>query len=153
MKIQTILCPIDFSEFNHEANEYASMLAHSTGASISYLHVYRPDPYTNPPAFFDAEEVEKEQLDLLSQFISPTKNNVAFSYSVRFGTTAKQILRFTTQNDIDLIVMSTHGRTGFRRLMMGSVTEAIVRNAGCPVIAIKSKSKHEVPKPYSKSVR
>ena len=141
MNIKRILCPIDFSEFNHAANEYASMLAESTGAQIIYMFTFLPDVYQIPPAFFDADKIEKEHIEQMKEFIKPTNPEVEASYVLEFGVAAEQIVNYANENNIDLVVMGTHGRTGLRRALMGSVAEAVVRRAECPVLAIKSDNK------------
>ncbi len=145
MHINKILCPIDFSDFNQAANEYASILAESTGAAIIYLHVSLPLATTygsygyidiDQEAVRDQKRIEK---------IKPTIEGVGCSYEIRFGSPAVMIIDFAEENNVDMILMGTHGRTGLRRAVMGSVAEAVVRKAKCPVLAIKSGTK--VPQP------
>ena len=138
MNIKRLLCPIDFSEFNRSANEYASMLAKSTGAKIVYFHAYLPDVYETPPAYFDAEKETSRLLKKLKEFIQPAHEDIDAQYVVEPGTATSAIVQYAAENNVDLIVMSTHGRTGFSRLIMGSVAEAVVRKADCPVLALKA---------------
>lgn len=138
MNIKRILCPIDFSEFNQPANEYASMLARSTGARIIYLHAYIADPHATPPEFFEAEKTEAQLRKKLEEFVTPVGGGVASSYIVDYGLAAERIVNYANNYDVDLIVIGTHGRTGLSRIFMGSVAEAVVRNADCPVLAIKA---------------
>lgn len=138
MLINRILCPIDFSKYNQVANDYASALAQSTGASITYLHTYLPDPVYGDASLFDAEEHENRFRQKLEDEFQPTCDGVEATYAVVFGTPADRILRFAEENEIDMIVIGTHGRTGLKRLIMGSVAESIVRRATCPVLAIKT---------------
>jgi universal stress protein A len=137
MNIKKILCPIDFSDFNKSANAYASMLAKSTGAEIVYLHVFLPDVPFGSYAYVDPEQDEKLDLKQLKT-IQPTVPGVKVSYVVECGPAKDRIVEYANENDIDLIVMGTHGRTGLGRLLMGSVAEAVVRKAECPVLALKS---------------
>ena len=139
MNIKKILCPIDFSDFNKPANEYASMLAKSTGASIVYLHVSLPDVPYGSYAYIDPVQEEKRDRKQL-ETIKPTVEGVEASYVVESGPPKDRIVEYAIENDIDLIVMGTHGRTGLGRLVMGSVAEAVVRKAECPVLALKSNS-------------
>ena len=141
MNINRILCPIDFSEFNSAANEYASMLAQSTGARIIYLHAYVPDVYETPPAYFDAAKETRDLTRKMEEFVKPVGGGVASSYVIEFGLPTDRIVHYANENEIDLIVMGTHGRTGLRRVLMGSVAEAVVRKANCPVLALKSDTK------------
>lgn len=139
MNIKQILCPIDFSEFNESANEHASALAKANGARIVYLHVAQPEiPYASY-AYINVEDEEKEAMRMLHE-LKPTVEGVEASYAVEFGVPAEQIVQYANENDIDMIVVGTHGRTGLRRVLMGSVAEAVVRKAECPVLAFKART-------------
>lgn len=144
MDIKRILCPIDFSDFNHAANEYASILAKSTGARLIYLHAVLPEVPYGSYAYIDMEVEEKKALMRLQEIL-PTIEGVEASYVVQFGLPSEQIVAYTREHPIDLIVMGTHGRTGLRRVLMGSVAEAVVRNARCPVLAIKADTREVEP--------
>jgi universal stress protein A len=137
MVIKKILCPIDFSDYNKSANAYASMLAKSMGAEMVYLHVCLPDVPFGSYAYVDPEQEEKLDLKQLKT-IQPTVEGVKVSHVVEYGLPTDRIVEYANANDIDLIVMGTHGRTGLGRLLMGSVAEAVVRKAECPVLALKS---------------
>lgn len=141
MHIKRILCPIDFSEYNIAANEYASMLARSTGARIIYLHTHVPDIYESPPAYFDAAKETRDLTRKMEEFVKPIGGGIASSYVIEFGLPTDRIVHYANNSEIDLIVMGTHGRRGFSRVLMGSVAEAVVRKANCPVLALKSDTK------------
>jgi universal stress protein A len=136
MDIQRILCPIDFSEFNQIANRHASILAKSTGARIIYLHVCLPDAYRTPAELVDQKE-EEEALRKQLKTYQPTEAGVEASWVLEYGIPAERIIHYANENDIDLVVIGTHGRTGILRVLMGSVAETVVRQAECPVLAIK----------------
>jgi universal stress protein A len=141
MNMKRILCPIDYSTYSKAANEYASMLAKSTGAQIIFLHVFIPDvPYGASPAMVNMALEEQKELERLEK-ITPTEKEVVATHVVEVGAAADRIVAFANANDVDLIVMGTHGRTGVKRVLMGSVAESVVRNADCPVLAIKANSK------------
>ncbi len=141
MNIKRILCPVDFSEFNQPANEYASMLAKPTGARIIYFHTFLPDVLYGNPDLFDKKRAQKQLLGQMEETYSPTISGVEASYVVEFGTPADQIVNYAKEYEVDMIVLGTHGRTGLKRIVMGSVAEAVVRRAECPVLAIKTGSK------------
>ena len=143
MNVKRILCPIDFSEYNEAANSYASMLAKSTGAEIVYLHISLPDVPFGSYAYINPEQEKKRDLQQLKA-ISPDLDGVNASYFVESGPPDDRIVEFSKENNIDLIVMGTHGRTGLSRVVMGSVAEAVVRKAECPVLALKSTPKANV---------
>ena len=140
MNIKRILCPIDFSEFNEVTNQYASVLASASGAEIVYLHVSIPDIPYGTTVYVDLEQ-DEERCRKQLQTINPTVEGVPAMHVVEFGTPANQIVTYAKENEIDLIVMGTHGRTGFQRALMGSVAEVVVRKAECPVLALKSGTK------------
>jgi nucleotide-binding universal stress UspA family protein len=140
MHLKKILCPFDFSSFSEAANEYASILAQSTGAEIIYLHVALPDVTFSSYAYVDLQkEAEGDRKRL--EAIKPTVDGIKASYEIAFGTPSTTIAEFADEHSVDLVVMGTHGRTGWRRVTMGSVAEAVIRNTNCPVLAIKSETK------------
>ena len=136
MNIKRILCPCDFSDFCDATNEYASTMAKANNAKIVYIHVAQPEiPYASY-AYVNVEREEKEALEQLHE-LKPTIDGIEAEYVVKFGIPSQQIVEYANENDIDLIVIGTHGRTGIMRVLMGSVAEAVVRKAECPVMAIK----------------
>lgn len=137
MKLRKILCPVDFSDFSVAANEFASLLARSSGAELIYLQVSLPDVTLNSYAYVDLPGLEKEAREEL-QNIAPSVEGVNSTYEVAFGSPADKIVEFATEHEVDLIVIGTHGRTGWRRVAMGSVAEDVVRRASCPVLAVKA---------------
>ncbi|MEZ6095379.1 MAG: universal stress protein [Pirellulaceae bacterium] len=137
MKIKHILVPIDFSEANEAANLYASTLADATGAEITYLHVSFADVVYGSYSYINVEDDEKRDMELLRKF-EPTNSGVKADYAVKMGPPADTIVEFARDHVVDLIVLGTHGRTGLSRVLMGSVAEAVVRKADCPVLAVKS---------------
>ncbi len=144
MNIKHILVPIDFSDSNQTLNQYASALAESTNARITYLHVSQPDVPYGSYTYIDVEqETAKDQEQLA--LIQPARSGIVAAHVVETGAPADQIVEFAKQNGVDLIVMGTHGRTGLRRALMGSVAESVVRHAECPVLALKPGT--QIPQP------
>ena len=138
MNVKQILCPIDFSDSSPAVNEYASTLARALDAHLIYLHVCFPEvPYGSAHVYVDVVQ-EGERLQKQLEKIKPTVDGVEVSYVVEYGPPTERILEYATENDVDLIVMGTHGRTGLRRVLMGSVAEAVVRKSSCPVMALKA---------------
>ena len=136
MNIKKILCPIDFSESNAAVNRYASLLAKSANAEIVYIHVSLPEVPYGSYTYVAVETDEAHELEKLKK-IRPTEDGVDASYVVEFGGAAEKIVEYANENNIDLILMGTHGRTGLKRVIMGSVAEAVVRKADCPVLTLK----------------
>jgi nucleotide-binding universal stress UspA family protein len=139
LSIRTILHPTDFSERAEYAFRAACSLARDHGARLVILYVQHPDvvgfaEYT--ACVPDPIQTPADVKETLSarHAIDP---RLDVEYRVAEGDPAAQIVHAATELDADLIVMSTHGRTGLGRLLMGSVAEAVSRGAPCPVLTLK----------------
>ena len=137
MAIRTILCPIDFSDASQHAAEHAIAIARWYGAAIRALHVYAapfaPVPGIPPPEDRVPEsEVARVQSEVEARFADWDPRRL--EPVVDFGHAASTILDHA--RGCDLIVMGTHGASGFERLMLGSVTEKVLRRASCPVLTV-----------------
>ena len=143
-KLERILCPVDFSEFSSRAYAYASSLTCHSGAKLFVQHVIETWQYPSSsfaPTVDDYEEFWKalrtqSQEQLRSLIAGHTVNDVQVESATTEGTAADCILSFANQHEINLIVMGTHGVRGFERLMLGSVTERVLRKAPCPVLVV-----------------
>ena len=136
MQFSKILCPVDFSDATSSVNEYASILAKSTGASITYLFVSVPEVAMSTFGVSVPAEDHANSMQYLLEVV-PTIPDIESEHVLLFGTPASEIIDYANGNEIDLIVMGTHGRTGLTRLLMGSVAEAVVRSSECPVLTLK----------------
>lgn len=144
LKIERILCPVDFSKSSAKAYDYAYSLAEHYRAKLFLDHVVQPWTITYPYAAFP-ESVTRiseglhsdaaQQLQTFEQLHTP--NGLHAERIVQDGTVTDSILAFAEERAIDLIVMGTHGRQGLDRLTMGSVTEKVLRKAHCPVLAVR----------------
>ena len=138
MKTKKILCPVDFSSRSDAALDYASSLASESEALLFILHVDEGSvtyvPGYDDVGYFPEAPVnwEQEQRDRLSR-VTPTVEDVEFETRYLSGKPENEVLDFADREDVDLIVMGTHGRTGVARLLMGSVAEAVVRRAKLPL--------------------
>jgi nucleotide-binding universal stress UspA family protein len=149
LKFERILCPVDFSDYSAKAYEYAQSLARHYGAELTLQHVIQPLAAAYPYyAFPDAENeiqwrleegAEKELKNLVK---SRTWDGVQPNLVIERGPIAETILCFANRRAADMIVMGTHGRTGFDRITMGSVTEKVLRKAHCPALVIR-KPEHD----------
>lgn len=143
-KLERILCPIDFSDFSTRAYAYASSLARQSGAKLFVQHVVEMWQYPSSGFVPTADEYEKfckamriQSRERLRSFMaSCTGDGVEAEPVTSEGAAADCILSFAMQHEVNLIVMGTHGLKGFERLMLGSVTEAVLRKAACPVLAV-----------------
>lgn len=144
MKLSKILCPVDFSAPSHAALEHANALALRTGAELVVMHAVEPIIYPVeygmvPVPAIDLETTATEnagkQLErLLADHTDPSLRT---GHKVIFGRAAEAICD-EAANGYDLIVLATHGRTGLKHLLLGSVAERVVRLAPCPVLSVKS---------------
>jgi nucleotide-binding universal stress UspA family protein len=141
--IGRILCPVDFSDFSRRALDYAVVFARWYGASVTALHVHQPPLATTGPlaALTPVEPVPLAPIDLelvrrrIAAFVphhGPT--DMAIEPRAAEGDPAREILAEAAS--ADLIVMGTHGRSGFERFVLGSVAETVVRKAPCSVLTI-----------------
>ena len=147
LPFKRILCPTDFSKPAATALKRAEEVARHFGAELLVAHVIPPVPgphsYQDPPvaSSFDvplyqqelAIYAEKILKDLVSHQVSP---EVRTRDLVTTGEAAPEILRIADKERVDLIVIASHGLTGWRRLVFGSVAEKVVRQAPCPVLTI-----------------
>ena len=133
MKLNRILCPIDYSIYSKSANYYASVFAESVDAEVIFLNVAEPSAKDH-----DADENLDNAYMELSTKIRPFVPDLRHEFEVRNGNPAKLIVDVANQRNVDLIVIGTHGRTGTSHMLHGSVCEKVLRNASCPVMAVKS---------------
>lgn len=144
--IRRILCPLDFSRFSRHALEQAVALARETGADISVLHVFTFAPVAQSVTAGATIPLEPMRLDAsgrsaitsdMAAFIEDVDTaGVTLSTTLFEGDPVTRILDRATDWNADVIVMGTHGRTGFERLLLGSITEKVLRKAPCPVLTV-----------------
>lgn len=145
-----ILAPVDFSKFSLDALRAGVDIARIRGAELTVLHVNEepsiPDAYGQASTVYAnwksvrgklQEESQKEMEAMISE---AEADEGVKSLSV-WGDPANEILRLAESGNFDLIVMSTHGRTGLIRLLMGSVAEQVIRHASCPVFVVRGKDR------------
>ncbi|PHR99765.1 MAG: universal stress protein UspA [Blastopirellula sp.] len=143
MNFKKILFPTDFSHCGDAALQMATVLAKESGATLIIAHVEEPpSAYAGGEMYYGMLDPSIEQLQKLLHEIKPTDESVSCQYELVTGDPAQAIIRMATDEKVDLIVMGTHGRTGFLHLLIGSTAEAIVRRAPCPVLTYKEP--HEV---------
>ena len=144
LTIERILCPTDFSDFSERALDYGLSLARHYNAELHLLHVVRPvivgyPEYAVPDSVSEFYgELRDHAREQLREFAKVhVEGGVQAKVTVEEGVVTESILDFARENSIDLIVMGTHGRRGLQRLTLGSVTERVLRKAGCPVLAVR----------------
>lgn len=153
LKMDRILCPMDFSEYSAKSYEYAYSLARHYHARLFLEHVIQPLNIGLPENAFlgTFSEMDKRFIeDAQSQFSELIKksawNGVQPEVAVMEGFPTDSILNLARKQRVDLIVMATHGRHGFDRMVLGSVTEKVIRKAHCPVLVVR-KPAHDFVKP------
>jgi nucleotide-binding universal stress UspA family protein len=138
LPIHTILFPTDFSEHAQAVFPWACSLARDCGARIIVLHVM-PPPLGDEQmqARHHPEEYYGPARNALHQIHAP-EDNVRVEQRLEEGDPAKVIANLAKETKAGLIIMGTHGRTGLGRVLLGSVTEQVLRAAQCPVLTVKT---------------
>jgi nucleotide-binding universal stress UspA family protein len=155
LKVRRILCPTDFSEFAKGALEQAIVLGRRYDAEIvsaCVIPTLMPPtaglPFALPP-HFDAQ-ARKATLDELGRFTEPCRlAGLKTRLEVLEGGVASSVVELAQLLPADLIVMGTHGSSGFERLMLGSVTEKVLRRAHCPVLTVPRRAHDEARTPHA----
>ncbi len=150
LPIKRILCPTDFSEPSYAALKIAAELAGHFKAALDVLHVTAPVPVYSPsqetltsgadaPPYGEQLTLHHSKVlkDLLGKMVS---QEIPATATIRTGEAVQEIVAFAAKENIDLIVIAGHGQSGWRRLVTGSVTEQVVRQAPCPVLVIQEPS-------------
>ena len=140
---KNILAPTDFSAVSNLSAAYAGKLAVAMRANL-HLHHVVSEPLSGKRvidtahpvrALDDAEKEGKEKLSAL--LTAQEREQLDLTSYVGFGAPADQIVEYAEKNNIDLIVMGTHGRSGIEKMWLGSVTEKVLRHAHCPVLVVR----------------
>ncbi len=145
IKLKRILVPTDFSETANVALWYARELAQSLGASIHLLHVV-PEMFGPgrtghgfvPDLNRYAETIRQQAAARLTTVLTASeRDELHAQFATRIGAPFVEIVRYAKEQEIDLIVMGTHGRGPVAHMLMGSVAERVVRKAPCPVLTVR----------------
>jgi nucleotide-binding universal stress UspA family protein len=150
--IKRILCPIDFSTASRTALNSASALAKWYDASLSVLYVYEPILGEGMSIYGGSAVVTNPTRDELNadvkDFVGTCPDcDVPIQITIEEGKPARVITATAERLPADLIVMGTHGRGGFEHMLLGSVTERVLRSACCPVLIVPPAVTHVPPKP------
>ncbi len=138
MNFKQILCPVDFSDHGRYALIVASSLAKESGGKLHLVHVHQPAMAVDAGfAGYIPEVTDYEALrDQLKEII-PTDVDVPYEHHLLVGYPSTEITKYASRQEIDVIVMGTHGRSFLAHLLMGSVAEEVVRDSPCPVLTLK----------------
>jgi universal stress protein A len=144
-----ILCAIDFSDLSRVALADAAALARRLDAELALVHVYEPPPpvaldvVVPTEGLFESASAELEgRLEAWTSDAQMLAGRPVRSI-VRVGIPATEIVHCATEDGVDLIVLGTHGRSGLKRLVLGSVAERVLREAHCPVLVVHDGERNE----------
>ncbi|MEP6606424.1 MAG: universal stress protein [Nitrosospira sp.] len=146
--IRKIILATDFSEASQNAVRYAVWMAKSLHAELKLLHVFEPNGWVVPSPYYFTPGFEqwvdaslektrqkgKESLEELAESLDMQVETIFAE-----GGTGKEIVRIATEHRVDLLILGTHGYTGWNHLTIGSIAEFVVRHAACPVLTVKSR--------------
>jgi nucleotide-binding universal stress UspA family protein len=142
--LRRILVPTDFSQHSHNALRYATAFGEKFGAELYLLHVVQdlalffPDAISGtPPMLPPTEQMMASVRESLDQWARDQLEKLAVHRLVREGAPFYEIISCAKENDVDLIIMGTHGRGFLAHMLMGSVAEKVVRKAPCPVLTVR----------------
>ncbi len=156
-----ILVPLDGSRFSSRSIRYASEIARRFNAKLIFIQVVPPTtpvptttgvaPGVESPAAAEiamqtALMEDKKNVTSAKRYLSGKVHNlkpegVNVSYNVILGDPSSSIMLFSKKEHIDLIVMTTHGKSGLKRAILGSVADTVIRESGKPVLVIRAKNK------------
>jgi nucleotide-binding universal stress UspA family protein len=153
-EIHKILIAVEDSQYSERATSYGIDLAKKLGAEIALLHVdelpvatpYVADPLLNEPPIMMPEMVhaqEDSSKKLLNRIADSVNEEITVYTFHKMGNPKNEILLTADEWDADLIILGTHGRTGFDHFISGSVAEGVVRKSRCPVLVIPNKDADE----------
>ncbi|MGH0030855.1 MAG: universal stress protein [Myxococcota bacterium] len=144
IEVRTILAPVDFSDNTPPILEWAAHLAAEHGSSVVLLHAYHlPVEFQQlegaylPPDFWASVRGEAEAT--LARYAEElTAKGIPVETAVCEGYAATVIVEEAAERGVDLIVIGTHGHSGLKHLLLGSIAERVVHKAGCPVLTVRA---------------
>jgi universal stress protein A len=146
-KLKRILVPIDFSDCSKKALQYALPLAREHQAALTLLYVVPPAYGAGEYGGIDYAQLvgsmrESSEKELAKLAVEQVRGEVSTDTLVRVGSPSRAIVEVARSLPADLIVISTHGRTGLNHVLLGSVAEHVVQRAPCPVFVVRERE-HE----------
>jgi nucleotide-binding universal stress UspA family protein len=140
--VKTIICAVDFSEGSERAVEQGAALAKVMGANLELLHVYQlpvlalPDGVVTASPEFIARLITQAQDALDAHRTRLAEQGVLATTNLVEGNPIERIVERASQSAASMLVLGTHGRSGFKRFMLGSTAERVVRLATVPVLTV-----------------
>jgi len=144
VRIKKLMVPLDLSQHAHKAIRYAVRFAQQFGAEIDLVHVISPLGYDGliiPTALQEVNtQLRKHAREELQKLVGMEEQyRIKLKADVLLGDPAHEIAKLAQERGTDMIVLTTHGRSGFTHALLGSVTERIVRHAPCPVFVVHAR--------------
>lgn len=148
VNLKKILVPLDFSGHARKALNYAAKLAQQFASQVTVVNVVAPVIYAEgmvlPAAMENLDRVSKEhaeaELDKIAADMASHK--VSCDTHVLLGHPSDEVVNFAKKHETDLLLITTHGRTGLQHFLLGSTAERIIRHAPCPVMVVRDQE-HE----------
>lgn len=138
-ELKKILVPVDFSSCSQKALHYAIPFAKKFGAELLLLHVVEPLVLVGAPEGMTEDVVESTE-DVQNRLRGVRESvpaDIATRTLVRAGSPHFEIIGVAKEFGVDLVILSTHGRTGLEHVLIGSTAERVVRRLGCPVLVVR----------------
>jgi nucleotide-binding universal stress UspA family protein len=143
MSFKKILITVDDDPIAAHAAEIGVDLARSVGGEVAFVHAIDPSLLVSPESGVGADELathaQQEAARLMADFRARLPAGTGALQFIRPGNAGTEIVKAAREWPADLIVIGSHGRRGFRRAVLGSVAEAVMRNASCPVLVVRAK--------------
>jgi nucleotide-binding universal stress UspA family protein len=142
ISLKKILCPIDHSDCSKEALKYAVSFAMKDEAKLYLLHIIDIRSFNDSLVAMsqqipDKETLEQLRMKLLDCIPEDIRDDMDVEATVIQGIPFAEIISTAKEKEIDMIVIGSHGRTGISHMMLGSVSEKVVRKAPCPVLTVR----------------
>ncbi len=159
IELNKILVPTDFSESSEKSLQYGISMAEQYNAELCILSVIDDRIFDDTLFVVYAEQeirqnrkqVYEEHLEKMLTEIKKKHPKLVLYQSVKLGLAFVEIVKFAKEEDFDLIVMGSHGRTGITHLLIGSTTEKVVRKAPCPILTVRPKE-HDFVRPEEEDI-
>ncbi|MBN1101837.1 MAG: universal stress protein [Deltaproteobacteria bacterium] len=141
VELKTIMCTTDFSDYSNHAVSYATALAQEFKAKLYICHIV---DLTSAAIYGDALPAIQDQVGVMTLYAKEQleglmkDRRVDWEPVIAGGHASAEIARIASENGVDLIVSATQGRTGLKRLVLGSVTERLMRTVPCPMLVVRS---------------
>ena len=139
-QLKKILVPVDFSACSRKALQYAVPFARQFGSQLVLLHVVEPFVAVPTPEMLPEDNIQvstAEAEQKLTELGETLGHDVLLTTLVRKGSPHVEIMDTAKELEIDLVILSTHGRTGLDHVLLGSTAEKVVRRLGCPVLVVR----------------